>query len=126
MSKRSASRSTILPLPSSPHWAPMTAITFDMVHRLEPSHFLVQLNVLLRGSGPRIVYQHSVVLDLLPVLRPVIKVKCLTYFFKQSTCFIRSKLESSARAIHRIELLDRVVESTSRTHDRNSGVAHAV
>src|SRR5438105_10175171 len=27
MSKRSASRSTILPLPSSPHWAPMTAIT---------------------------------------------------------------------------------------------------
>src|SRR5437870_2287302 len=27
MSKRSASKSTILPLPSSPHWAPMTAMT---------------------------------------------------------------------------------------------------
>src|SRR6266849_4492264 len=29
MSNRSASRSTILPLPSSPHWAPMTAITIS-------------------------------------------------------------------------------------------------
>src|SRR3989442_543185 len=29
MSNRSESRSTILPLPSSPHWAPMTAMTMD-------------------------------------------------------------------------------------------------
>src|SRR5205814_9273568 len=29
MSNRSASRSTILPFPSSPHWAPMTAITIS-------------------------------------------------------------------------------------------------
>src|SRR5205807_8884380 len=28
-SNRSASRSTILPFPSSPHWAPMTAITIE-------------------------------------------------------------------------------------------------
>src|SRR2546421_2016767 len=31
MSKRSASRSTILPLPSSPHWAPMTTMILDMI-----------------------------------------------------------------------------------------------
>src|SRR5688500_3247946 len=30
MSKCSASRSTILPLPSSPHWAPMTTMILDM------------------------------------------------------------------------------------------------
>src|SRR5438445_9891482 len=30
MSNRSESRSTILPLPSSPHWAPMTAITIGL------------------------------------------------------------------------------------------------
>src|ERR1044072_6486000 len=41
MSNCSASRSTILPLPSSPHWAPITAATFDMNNgsaRLLESH----------------------------------------------------------------------------------------
>src|SRR6185295_11097172 len=33
MSKRSARRSTILPLPSSPHWAPITTIVFAMLLR---------------------------------------------------------------------------------------------
>src|SRR2546427_9347300 len=40
MSKRSASRSTILPLPSSPHWAPMTTMILDMIQcRLQFSNF---------------------------------------------------------------------------------------
>src|ERR1051326_8834722 len=95
MSKRSASRSTILPLPSSPHWAPITAITLDICD------FLVQLDVLLCSSRPGIIYQHSVVLDLLPVFGPAIKVKCLAYFFKQSACLIRAKLEASARSEER-------------------------
>src|ERR1043166_2507299 len=111
MSKRSASRSTILPLPSSPHWAPMTAITLDICH------FLVQLNVLLRGSRPGIIYQHSVVLDLLPVLGPAIKVKCLAYFFKQSARLIRTKLEPSAVA-HAVHLIQpaRLVQRGHQKH----------
>src|SRR6185369_2210612 len=124
MSKRSASRSTILPLPSSPHWAPITAITLDISS--ETGHFLVQLDVFVRGSFPGIVDYHSVVLNLLPLLGPRIKVKCFAYFFKQSARFVRSKLETGAAAVCRIELLDRVVETTRRPHDRNRAVTHAV
>src|SRR5688572_32587708 len=65
ISNRSASRSTILPLPSSPHWAPITAITFAIGHS-ELRDFPVQLDVLLRRSFPGVVDQHSVTLNLLP------------------------------------------------------------
>src|SRR6185369_5813343 len=124
MSKRSASRSTILPLPSSPHWAPITAITLDISS--ETGHFLVQLDVFVRGSFPGIVDYHSVVLNLLPMLGPRIKVKGFAYFFKQRARFVRSKLESRARSVCWIELLDRVVQAAGGTDDRNRAVTHAV
>src|ERR1044072_8040651 len=124
MSKRSASRSTILPFPSSPHWAPITAITLDTGSK--PHDFLIELDILTRRSFPGIIDYHSIVLNLLPLFGPRIKVKGFAYFFKQSTCFIRSKLESCSRSICWIELLDRVVQTTGRTHDGNSAVTHTV
>src|SRR5262249_44892291 len=92
----------------------------------KPNDLLIELEIFACGSRPGIIEQHSVVLDLLPVLGPAIKVKCLAYFFKQSARLIRAKLEAGAGAVRRTELLDRVVEPTSCAHDRNGAVAHAV
>src|ERR1041385_619150 len=129
MSKRSASRSTILPLPSSPHWAPITAITLDISrgsNESKPHNFFIEFQIFFCGSRPGMVCRHSVLLELQPMFRPAIKVKCLAYFFKQRARLIWSKLETRAAAVRRIELLDRVVESASRAHDRHGAVAHAV
>src|SRR5262245_24748431 len=60
------------------------------------------------------------------MFRPAIKVKGLAYFFKQSARLIWPKLETGAAAVGRVELLDRVVEAASCTHDWNGPVAHAV
>src|SRR5205085_9189881 len=126
MSNRSASRSTILPLPSSPHWAPITAITLATDFHGFETDLLVQFEILLCSGFPRVINQHSVVLNLLPLLGPRIKVKGLAYFFKQSARFVRSKFESRTRAFLGIKLLDCIVQTACRAHDRNRAVAHAV
>src|SRR5690349_16152343 len=48
----------------------------------ELCYLLIQLKVLFGRGRPGIVYQHSVALDLLPLVRPRIKVKGFAYFFK--------------------------------------------
>src|SRR3989442_1766268 len=42
MSNRSESRSTILPLPSSPHWAPMTAMTIEQRSEIRSQRSVVR------------------------------------------------------------------------------------
>src|SRR6185369_5311591 len=93
--------------------APLGADDCDYVSHKSPrsqiNNFLIQLDVLFRRSFPGIVYQHSIALYLLPVVRTAIKVKGFAYFFKQRTGIVRSKLEAVALAGGRIEVLDRIV-----------------
>lgn len=50
--------------------------------RSEFRDVLVQLKVSFGRGGPGIIYEHPVALDLLPIVRPRVKVKGFAYFFK--------------------------------------------
>src|SRR5260370_9520162 len=90
------------------------------------SRRFIQLRILGRSRLPRKIFRHPVQLDALPDPFIHVMMQRLPNRKQQRLTGILAELESSARAVLQIELLDAVVQSAAASHALHPTILHTV
>src|SRR5271166_6133405 len=84
---------------------------------------LIHFHVLACGVGPGVILRHAIAHQRLPDILIAIDLQRCLHSFQQGFAGVRLEFEACALQGMRIELLDGIVESPYRAHNRHGAIA---